>query len=93
MPLVQVDVASAGAGAVRAASAVALALPADLRGQVTGVTALGPDDVRLALRSGQEVRWGGPGDDALKARVALLLLARDGVARVDVSAPTAPATS
>lgn len=93
VPLVQVDVAASGAAAVRAASAVALALPQDLRAQVASVTATGPDDVRLALRSGQEVRWGGPGDDALKARVVALLLVREGVTRVDVSAPLAPATA
>lgn len=91
VPVVQVD--PSRADAVRAASAVALALPASLREQVSAVTATGPDDVRLALRSGQEVVWGGPGDDALKARVAALLLPRDGVRRVDVSAPLAPATS
>ncbi|MBF5080838.1 FtsQ-type POTRA domain-containing protein [Quadrisphaera sp. INWT6] len=93
VPLVQVDVAASGAAAVRAASAVALALPQDLRAQVASVTATGPDDVRLALRSGQEVRWGAPGDDDLKARVVALLLPREGVTRVDVSAPLAPATA
>jgi len=93
VPLVQVDVAASGAAAVRAASAVALALPQDLRAQVASVTAAGPDDVRLALRSGQEVRWGAPGDDDLKARVVALLLPREGVTRVDVSAPLAPATA
>ncbi|TNM63251.1 FtsQ-type POTRA domain-containing protein [Streptomyces sp. NP160] len=91
VPLVQVD---PGRGdAVRAASAVALALPAALREQVSAVTATGPDDVRLALRSGQSVVWGAPGDDALKARVAEQLLPREGVGRVDVSAPLAPATA
>lgn len=91
VPLVQVD--PSRADAVRAASAVALALPASLREQVSAVTATGPDDVRLALRDGKEVVWGGPGDDELKARVAALLLPRDGVRRVDVSAPLAPATA
>ncbi|WP_170131436.1 cell division protein FtsQ/DivIB [Quadrisphaera granulorum] len=93
VPLVQVDPGAAGAGAVRAASAVALALPTALREQVSAITASGPEDVRLALRDGKQVVWGGAGEDDLKARVAQLLLPREGVRTVDVSAPRAPATA
>jgi cell division protein FtsQ len=72
---------------------VARGLPPALREQVASVTAAGPEDVRLALRSGQEVRWGSADSPTLKARVATALLAREGVRTVDVSAPTAPATA
>jgi cell division protein FtsQ len=92
VPVLSVDVTVAGAASVRAASAVALSLPADLRADVQGVTARSPDDVRLALRGGQEVRWGSAEESALKAQV-LQALRRHRAHTYDVSAPRAPATS
>ncbi len=73
-----------------AAIGVLVALPADLRGQLSSVTAESPDDVRLTLASGVEVRWGGVERSDRKAVVLVRLLAQPG--RVyDVSAPDAPA--
>jgi cell division protein FtsQ len=91
LPLVQVDVDTAGAGALRAASAVLSALPPDLRGQVQQVGATSPDDVRMTLRGGGEVVWGSAADSELKARVLQAL--RSQPADVyDVSSPLTPVT-
>ena len=91
VPVVSVDVAAAGPGAVRAAGEVAASLPARLRADVAEVSAASPDDVRLRLREGQEVRWGGAGSSDLKARVLQVLRQRP-ASGYDVSAPSAPAT-
>ena len=91
VPLVSVDVATAGSGAVRAAGEVAASLPAQLRADVAEVGARSADDVRLRLREGQEVRWGSADGSALKARVLQVLRQRPAQG-YDVSAPTVPAT-
>ncbi len=93
LPVVEVDVASAGAPALRAAGRVARGLPAALRAEVERVGAGSPDDVRLTLRGGVEVRWGSAEQSAAKAQVLGLLRTRvEAAAGYDVSAPEAPAT-
>ncbi len=75
-----------------AAVEVLVALPVDLRGQLASVTAETPEDVRLKLISGAEVRWGGVERSERKAAVLVRLLTQPG--RVyDVSAPDAPAVT
>ncbi len=71
---------------------VLLAIPVELRKQVTKVTARSRDDVTLGLRDGATVRWGGVEDSALKARVLAGLTAVK-AAHYDVSAPLLPTTS
>ncbi|WP_460773421.1 cell division protein FtsQ/DivIB [Microbacterium sp. GXF7504] len=75
--------------AFTAAGQVMRALPADLRAQVTAVTASSPDDVRLTL-AGAEVVWGSGDDSATKALVLQRIMAgRPGASAYDVSSPSA----
>lgn len=90
VPLVEVDVARAGAAALRAATAVVRALPEDLRSQVARAGAASADSVVLDLRSGAQVRWGSADEPAAKA-AALRALLSVPAARYDVSAPAVPA--
>lgn len=90
--LSETPVASAGPvrdPAVRAALAVAEALPADLAERVTAISADTPSDVTLGLRSGDTVVWGTAARSPEKARTLLTLLSQgtDGVDTYDVSSP------
>ncbi|GAB2705220.1 cell division protein FtsQ/DivIB [Nocardia thraciensis] len=70
----------------RAAVTVLTAAPAALRVQVGEVVARSVSDIRLNLRDGRSVVWGGADDSARKAAVVLPVLTRPG--RVfDVSSP------
>ncbi len=76
-----------------AAHAVVLGLSGPLAGLVTEVRAPAPDDVRLLLVGGTEVRWGddGRGDEKARALGAVLEDLGDSVVtRIDVRAPSAP---
>lgn len=90
LPLVQVDLMRAGAGALRSAVAVTADLPADLRALVRTVGADSQDGVWLRLDGGVTVQWGDAGQNALKADVLRRLLPHKAVS-YDVSAPAAPA--
>ncbi|MFP5335215.1 MAG: cell division protein FtsQ/DivIB [Actinomycetes bacterium] len=90
LPLLEVPLA-AGPATLRAASGVLAALPTDLRADVEQIGASTPDDVRLRLRGGAEVVWGGPADSDLKADVLQALRTRE-AAVYDVSAPLTPVT-
>ena len=78
-----------------AALGALVALPADVRGEVTGVTADSPDDVTLALTDGRTVLWGSAEATPRKARVLAGLLDQidagtlDGADTLDVSTPDA----
>lgn len=77
--------------AVLAAGAVVRTLPGWLRAKVLRVSADGPADVILVLRTGSTVRWGGPGNAAAKAaEVAVLLRTKAGY--YDVSDPATAVT-
>lgn len=91
VPVVQVDVASAGARTVREAVEVVGALPADLRGQVTTVSATTRDSVTLKLASGATVFWGSADDSARKVQVLAVLLTTQ-ASEYDVSSPDTPVT-
>lgn len=90
-----VIVASGGVGseAFRAIGTVFRSLPADIRAQVTDMTATTANDVTLTLGgTGTEVVWGNADDSAYKAVVlAKAMTARppDGVSSYDVSSPNA----
>ena len=91
VPVVQVDVASAGSETVREAVDVLGALPVDLRGQVTTVSAATRDSVTLTLGSGATVFWGSADDSERKAQVLAVLL-KTPAAEYDVSSPDTPVT-
>ena len=77
---------------VAAAAAVLGELPAALRPMVTSVTAPGPDQVTLQLRSGVTVVWGGPDDAAAKAK-ELTILMQTHSRYYDVSSPATAVTN
>ncbi len=70
--------------ATRAALAVHVALPEELRSQVVSLRAPSPAGVVLELADGREVVWGSPGGTATKAAAVLALLDRPGTV-LDVS--------
>ena len=81
--------------ATRAALGAVTALPAEVRAQLTGVTARTADDVTLTLTDGRSVRWGNADLTDRKARVLGALLqqvdagAIEPGALLDVSTPDA----
>lgn len=102
--VVPLDVRTPGAGdpAMLAALDALVALPADVRAQVTGAAADSGEDVTLTLRDGTVVVWGGPdagdggpGSAADRADTLVALLgqieagALEPAETIDVSAPDA----
>jgi cell division protein FtsQ len=78
-----------GSDAFAAAGKSMRSLPADLRAQVTVVSASSPDDVRLTI-GGAEVVWGSADQSAKKALVLQkIMAARPGQSAYDVSSPDA----
>ena len=81
--------------ATRAALGAVVALPAEVRDALTGVTATTGDDVTLALSGGRTVRWGSAAETDRKAEVlgALLTQIDSGALEpaevLDVSTPDA----
>lgn len=75
-----------GSAAFESAGLVVRSLPADLRAQMTGVSASTADDVTLSLSSGLTVVWGSAEESALKALVLeKALTAKPDASTVDVS--------
>ncbi|HEU5107348.1 MAG TPA: FtsQ-type POTRA domain-containing protein [Micromonosporaceae bacterium] len=72
--------------ATRAAMQVLAALTDDLDVQLTELVVEAPARIRLKLRKGREVIWGDATENEAKAKVATVLLGRDG-RTIDVSAP------
>lgn len=96
VPLVHVDLRTAGPGALRAAAAVHGDLPPRLRALVLRVGAATSDGVLLTLTDGSRVLWGSSADPGAKAAsLAGLRAAVPGGrgVRYDVSAPGAPAVA
>lgn len=91
LPLVEVDVAVAGAAALRETTTVLASLPDDLRAQVERAGASSRDSVTLGLRGGAQVVWGSAEDPALKAEVLRVLLTQP-ASVYDVSSPGTPVT-
>lgn len=91
LPLLDVDLDSAGPEQVAAGLAVVQGLPPAVARRVATVTVLTPDDVRLNLRSGAVVFWGDSAETAHKAEVLQALLRRQ-ADRYDVRAPDSPTT-
>lgn len=81
----------ADSAAFRSAGLVVRSLPADLRAQVTKVTASSADDVTLSLGDGKTVVWGSEDDSVEKALVLVALIKKaPGSRTFDVSAPSVP---
>jgi cell division protein FtsQ len=77
--------------AFRSAGLVVRSLPAQLRAQVTKVTASSADDVTLSLQDGKTVIWGSEADSVEKALVLVALIKNAPDSRTfDVSAPSVP---
>ncbi|MEJ5944489.1 FtsQ-type POTRA domain-containing protein [Pseudokineococcus basanitobsidens] len=91
VPVVQVDLSTAGEGTVEAVTRVLDELPPELREQVATAGGTSRDGVVLELRDGARVVWGGAGSTPLKAEVLTSLLPR-AAAVYDVSAPGWPVT-
>lgn len=84
-PLIDVA-AGTDSSAFQSAGLVVRSLPADLRAQLTGVSAGTADDVTLTLNSGLTVVWGSSEKSALKALVLeKALAAKPDASTVDVS--------
>ncbi|MFL6238409.1 MAG: cell division protein FtsQ/DivIB [Actinomycetes bacterium] len=77
---------------LRAAVAVVGALPRAVRKDVIAVSAPSPAGIRLQLRGGSTVIWGGPDDSVRKAK-ALAVLVRRHAHVYDVSSPGIVTTS
>lgn len=71
---------------------VVVALPPEVRRELTRIEVPTRDQVTLELGDGVRVIWGSPDDSVLKAQVAMVLLGVKGVRTVDVSAPSHPTT-
>lgn len=92
LAVVEVDLLTGGAPALRAALAVIDTMPPDLLSQVTTIGANSAYSVWFVLRDRSRVEWGSPERAQYKADVLKALRAHK--ARVyDVSAPDAPAVS
>lgn len=86
LPLVQVDLARAGAPALRSALAVLAQLPPDLRGQLQQIGADSADSVWFTLPGGSRVTWGSPVGGAQKVQaLQAVRKARPGAQVYDVS--------
>ncbi|WP_296667079.1 cell division protein FtsQ/DivIB, partial [Demequina sp.] len=96
LPVVTVPVGEDHVRVLEAALGVVNQLPAELRARVRDISATTEDTVTFQLRGGPRVEWGSAEDSPLKARVLQVLLdsgQADGVAAIDVSAPTLPTTT
>lgn len=70
---------------------MAAGMPDWLRQRVAVVTVHAEEDIRLTMKNGKDVRWGGEAQADRKAEVLFVLL-RIPARMYDVSAPNAPAT-
>jgi cell division septal protein FtsQ len=93
MPLADIGRAKLGSAVFRTMTEVVLAMPADVRKQVSGIAASTSDDVTLSMRDGSSVVWGSPDESAAKAELLAALVADhaqrspDTEVEFDVSAP------
>lgn len=95
LPTMTFDIADEGRRTLESALILLNALPDSFAGEVETISAESPDDVRMTLRGGASVLWGGKADAALKVRVVEVLRTAQktkGSKVFDVSAPTAPIT-
>lgn len=89
LPELRVRNVSAQDPATKSAMVAVRAIPPDLRARTKSVTATGPRDVRLRLKDGRTVEWGGPKQAARKAAIVPILLRQPGKV-YDVTSPDLP---
>lgn len=93
LPVLQVARVAPDDPTARTALAVLVGLPPQLRARVEAVAAATPASVRLRLKGGVDVIWGGPGGGLRKARVVEVLLGQQPApGSIDVSAPDVATT-
>ncbi|WP_129590663.1 cell division protein FtsQ/DivIB [Sanguibacter massiliensis] len=95
LPTMTFDIADEGRRTLESALILLNALPEGLAAEIATISAESPDDVRMTLRGGATILWGGKSDAALKVRVVEVLRSAKktkGSKVFDVSAPTAPIT-
>ena len=93
LPVIHTSLDAQDTAALEAALHVVAALPADLRAEVTEISAATRDDVRTTLASGQVVKWGSDAQLTLKVAVAQTLRqTAPEAAYFDVSSPRLPVT-
>ncbi|WP_018684557.1 cell division protein FtsQ/DivIB [Actinokineospora enzanensis] len=83
---------ASGEPAAKAATSVLAAVPRQLAGQITAVTARTAADIRFTLADARAVRWGDAADTPRKAAVLAALLTQKGKT-FDVAAPDFPTVS
>jgi cell division protein FtsQ len=94
LPVINVQGGAAMKSAVVPGALAALkALPADITGRITGISASSTYSITLNLRGGAVVDWGSGQDPDAKAADLEAMLRLRKAARYDVSAPKAPAMS
>jgi cell division protein FtsQ len=86
LPLVRLARPGPDDPATRSALLVLAALTDELHEQLTELVVEAPARIRLRLRQGREVIWGDATENETKAKVATVLLAKEGTT-IDVSAP------
>lgn len=89
LPELVVEKANPTDPATQAAMHVLSALPVKLRAEVLTVTAQSPNDVRLALSAGREIRWGDAEQLDRKVAVVQALLTQPGKV-YNVASPESP---
>lgn len=86
-PILSVD-GGIDSDAFESVGLVVRSLPADVRGELTAVTATTLDDVTLTLSTGLTVVWGSADDSAEKARsLTATMVANPDAQTIDVSSP------
>ncbi|GAB3567479.1 cell division protein FtsQ/DivIB [Spelaeicoccus albus] len=91
IPVLDIDVSTAGAGAIRAALSAMDALPEHIAKKVESVSATSSSGVEFTLRSGLKIRWGDGHNGKLKAKVLGMLMKTD-ARYINVSVPKEPTT-
>ncbi len=92
LPKVLLPSASPSDPRTQAVVRVLAVLPAQLRTELTTISAPTPGSVTLALADGKTIRWGGAADSVRKAAVLGALMTRPGKI-YDVSSPDLPTIS
>ena len=86
-PVIEVN-GGVDSAAFRSAGLVVRSLPADVRAQLTGVSATTADDVTLTLSSGLTVVWGSAERSAFKAiTLSATMVAHPDAGSIDVTSP------
>ena len=92
LPLFVVPPGTSAKNTGGAVATVAVALGAQLRGEISSIQALDSQSITLLMSNGTVVAWGSATQNGLKAQVLGVLLRRHGQHQIDVTNPSAPFT-